>query len=221
MNDRERMALGLGLLGVGVFLFMKRKALSSIAIAALDAVNDEIFTLSLPVKARPYAAEIKQVASEQSIDPFLLVALVQREDPAWNPSIVSNDGGHGLTQITSDKAWIASAAWDDPYTNLTRGAQMLNDEINFFSGKLNDQAAVIQASLAAYNHGRPKVWANVQAGLSPDTGTTGGDYASAVWQTYQDLSDSFATSSSAATPQVAGWQDAGAGRRGGSGPDQV
>lgn len=194
MTDNEKKILfGFGLLAFGVFLFMTRKKLGGLASQALDAANDALFTASLPAAARPYSSVIKQVASEQSIDPFLLIALVQREDPAWNPSIVSPDGGYGLTQITSDHAWIQRANWSDPYENLTRGAQMLNDELSFFRSRIDDEAAATQAALAAYNHGRGNVWASVQAGLSPDTGTTGANYASDVWAKFQTLSSSFSS----------------------------
>jgi soluble lytic murein transglycosylase-like protein len=198
MTDKQKLFLGLGLLGLGIVIFMKRHALSDLASKALDSVNDELFRLSLPSRAQPYSDIIKQVSRDSGMDPFMLVALVQREDPTWDPNIVSNDpnGGHGygLAQITSDKSWIASANWSDPYTNLMKGASMLNDELSFFSGQGLDEDSAAQAALAAYNHGRGNVWANVQAGLSPDTGTTGSNYASDVWQKFQDLAGGFAAS---------------------------
>lgn len=221
MTDNEKKVLfGFGLLGVGVFLFMKRGSLSSLASSALDEVNASIFTAILPSRAQPYSAVIRQVGQEQSMDPFLLVALVQREDPAWDPNIVSFDGGHGLTQITSDKAWIASGDPFDPYRNLTRGAQMLNDEIARAHRAGLEGDLAIQAALGSYNHG-PVAITNVVNGLSPDTGTTGNNYATSVWNTFQTLSTSFANS--IGDSSFAGWQDAGAGRRGpgGSGFPQV
>jgi membrane-bound lytic murein transglycosylase MltF len=204
MTDKQKILLGLGLLGLGVLVFIKRHALSNIASAALDSVNDELFRLSLPSRAQPYADVIKQASRDSGMDPFMLVALVEREDPMWNPNIVSNDpnGGHGygLTQITSDKSWIASADWSDPYTNLMKGAEMLNDELSFFSSQGLDEDSAAQAALAAYNHGRNAVWRNVQAmqagqaGVSIDSGTTGGDYASDVWMKFQNLAGGFAAS---------------------------
>jgi membrane-bound lytic murein transglycosylase MltF len=200
MTDKQKILLGLGLLGLGVLVFIKRHALSNIASAALDSVNDELFRLSLPSRAQPYADVIKQASRDSGMDPFMLVALVQREDPAWDPNVVSNDGGHGLTQITSDKSWIASADWSDPYTNLMKGAVMLNDELSFFSSQGLDEDSAAQAALAAYNHGRNAVWRNVQAmqagqaGVSIDSGTTGGDYASDVWMKFQNLAGGFAAS---------------------------
>jgi soluble lytic murein transglycosylase-like protein len=194
MTDKQKILLGLSLLGLGVLLFMKRHTLSDLASAALDSANDELFRLSLPSRAQPYVDVIKRASRDSGMDPFLLVALVQREDPTWNPSIISYDGGHGLTQITSDRSWIASADWADPYTNLMKGAEMLNDELLFFSGQGLDEDAAAQAALAAYNHGRGAVWSNVQAGLSPDTGTTGSNYASDVWNKFQNLAGGFAVS---------------------------
>jgi soluble lytic murein transglycosylase-like protein len=186
MTDNEKKILfGFGLLGLGVLLFMSRKKLGELATAALDEVNSAIFTASLPSAARPYSDLVRQVAREQSIDPLLLVALVQREDPSWNPNIVSYDGGYGLTQITSDTSWIESGDPFEPHRNLTRGAQMLNDELQFFASKFpDDPALATQYALAAYNRGRTRVWAGAQRGEPPDTGTTDA-YASGTWALYQ------------------------------------
>jgi len=190
MTDNEKKILfGFGLLGLGVLLFMSRRKLGELATAALDEVNSAIFTASLPSAARPYSDLVRQVAREQSIDPLLLVALVQREDPSWNPYAEGHDPGgsigHGLTQITSDTSWIESGDPFDPYRNLTRGAQMLNDELGFFASKFpDDPALAAQYALAAYNRGRTKVWASAQRGEPPDTGTTDA-YASGTWALYQ------------------------------------
>lgn len=191
--DRKLAALlGFGVLTAGVVIYMtRRRQLTSAGQASLEPSNDSAFRSVLSSAAQPYADIVKQVAQEQSIDPLLLVALVEREDPWWDPNIVSGDGGHGLTQITSDRAWIASADWADPYTNLTRGAQMLGDELSFFLGKFPDDPELgTRYALAAYNRGRTRVWQTAQALGDPDTGTTN-NYASGVWNKYQALTTGF------------------------------
>jgi hypothetical protein len=79
MTDKQKILLGLSLLGLGVILFMKRREISSLASAALDSVNDELFRLSLPSSAQPYAPIIKRVSSETGMDPFILAAIGERE----------------------------------------------------------------------------------------------------------------------------------------------
>ena len=192
MTDNEKKILfGFGLLGIGVLLFMNRKSLSSLATSALDEANDLLFRAALSTNAKPYADIVRQVAREQGRDPLLLAALVDREDPWWDPNIVSADGGHGLGQITSDLAWIASAAWLDPYTNLTKAAEMLGVELDFFTSKFpDDPTLATQYALAAYNRGRTRVWASAQRGEPPDTGTTN-NYATGVWSIYDRLAGTF------------------------------
>lgn len=241
MNDREKATLGLGLLGLGVLVFMNRKTLSSIATAAIDIVNDEIFLLTIPRSARPYADVIKQVAQETGIDPFLIVALGDQET-RWGtlhgaggttgPSIIGADGtGHGLMQIDSGTwgAWLAANDWEDPYTNIRKGTEIFLADLDYFASKGLSGDAQIQAALAAYNHGPDNVWRNVSKNLSPDTGTTGGNYASSVWTSFVTMSTAFAAAVTTPAPspspddQLSGWQDAGAARRrrGGSGQGQV
>jgi soluble lytic murein transglycosylase-like protein len=234
MNDRDKTALGLGLLGLGVLVFMNRKTLSSIASAAIDIVNDEIFSLSIPRAARPYADVIKQVAQETGVDPFLIVALGDQEtrwgtiygaNGTTGPSIIGADGtGHGLMQIDSGTwgAWLDANDWEDPYTNIKKGAEIFLEDLDYFAQRGLSGDAQILAALAAYNHGPDNVWHNVSKNLSPDTGTTHGNYASTVWTSFVAMSTAFAAAVSSPSDQLGGWQDAGAARRrGGSGKGQV
>lgn len=185
--------------------FLRKKAAQAAGIV-IDAAKVEIFRSTLPRAAQPYAEIVLKVASEQGVDPLLIVALVQREDPKWDPNIVTFDGGHGLTQITSDKAWLArmGARAFDPYENLTHGVEMLKDNLRYFANKGLTGADQLRAALAAYNHGPGSVWADVRAGRDPDTGTTGGDYSADVTNTLASLTTSFqnAVSYAEATGQV-------------------
>jgi hypothetical protein len=223
MTKSEKVLLGLGLLGLGVILFLKRRAISDLATSALDAVNDAVFRASIPGAAAPYADVIKQVAKEKGVDPFLISALGWRET-RWGtvrgqggstgPSIIGSDGtGHGLMQIDSGTwgSWIDSHDWADPYTNVSKGVDIYLQGLDYFTSRGLEGDMATQAALAAYNHGPQSVWKNIQAGLSPDTGTTGGNYASDVWATIQNWAGSFASSVGAGGEgeQMAGWQDSG------------
>ena len=175
MTDTQKLLLGAGLLGLGVLLFMKRKDISELASAALDSANDELFKLSLPSTAQPYADVIKQVAAETGMDPFILAALGDRET-GWGTvrgsggttgtSIIGADGtGHGLMQIDSGTwgDWIAANNWQDPYTNVKKGAEILSSDMDYFANKGVEGDDQVQAALAAYNHGPGNVWANIEA----------------------------------------------------------
>ena len=212
MKDSTKILIGL-IVGLGVYLFMKRKALSPVASSALDAANATSFIDALPDEAVPYASVIKQVASEQGVDPFLITAIGYREShwgallsPSGDPGGTGDNGhGRGLMQIDDrtfgpdadgvgkGNGWLANNNWGDPYVNVTKGTQIYLDGVVYFTQRGLTGDDLVQAAIAAYNHGAPAVWANISATppLSPDTGTTGGDYASSVWQDYQNYSDEF------------------------------
>ena len=203
MTDKQKLLFGLGLLGLGVLLFMKRKELSGLASAALDEVNDAVFRLSLPSRAQPYADLIKRVSQETGMDPWIIAAIGQRESEwgaALNPPGPAGTGdyghGHGLMQI-DDKtwgSWLASHDWTSPYVNVRKGADILSSNMDYFASRGLEGDEQVQAALAAYNHGPGNVWANIEAGLSPDTDTAGGDYASDVWARFQSWAGGFAAS---------------------------
>jgi hypothetical protein len=212
MNDKEKILLGAGVLGLGIVIFMKRKALSEVATSALDAVNDTIFQIVIPGEARPYADVIKQVANEKGVDPFLIVALGQRES-GWGtvrgsggtrgPTTIGLDGtGHGLMQIDSGTwgAWLEEYDWTDPYTNVSKGVDIYNDDLAQAQAKGLTGDAAVWAALGAYNHG-PRAIGNVVAavrdGTDPLTAAdinTTDNYASGVWNLWQGFAGSFASS---------------------------
>lgn len=210
MKDQTKILLGIGALGLGVLVFMKRKAISDLAVAAIDAANDAIFRAVIPARAEPYADVIKQVAAETGIDPFIIVALGDRET-RWGtvrgaggttgPSIIGADGtGHGLMQIDSGTwgDWIAANDWADPYTNVKKGVSIFSTDLDYFASKGLAGEDQIRAALAAYNHGPSAVWRAYQAALDAgeepdfDHGTTGGDYSSSVWDTFTGYGNAFA-----------------------------
>ena len=202
-DSQKKMLIGLSLLGLGVLLFMKRREISELASAALDSANDELFRLSLPSNAQPYSDVIKRVSSETGMDPFIIAAIGERESRWGNalhprgPAGTGDNGyGHGLMQIDSRtwSSWLSSHDWTDPYTNIRKGAEILSSNMDYFAGKGLEGDEQVQAALAAYNRGPGNVWAAIEADLSPDWGTAGGNYASDVWARFQNWAGNFAVS---------------------------
>jgi soluble lytic murein transglycosylase-like protein len=119
--------------GAVAFALSQSETIMTYGRKALDAANREIFKLSLPSYAQPYADVILQVAREQGVDPFILFALGDRESN-WGTQLTppgpsgkgDNGRGYGLMQIDvgSWAAWLAANAWWDPYVNVTKGAQV-------------------------------------------------------------------------------------------------
>src|SRR3972149_2829488 len=127
MTDKQKILIGLSLLGLGILFFMKRREISDLASAALDSANDELFRLSLPSSAQPYASIIKRVSSETGMDPFILAAIGERESRWGNalhprgPAGTGDNGyGHGLMQIDS-RTWSSMRARGAPGSGATTG----------------------------------------------------------------------------------------------------
>ncbi len=190
--------LGAAILGIGVTVYMKRRKLSATGQAAVDTPST--FYYAIPDEAKPYADIILQVASETGVDPFLITAVGQRESQ-WGAALdASGRGdsghGHGIMQI-DDRTWadwIAAYDWADPYTNVSKGAEILASNLSYFEGKGLAGNDLIAAAAAGYNHGPGAVWRNIQAGLSPDTGTAHGNYGGAVLASASSYAGSFESS---------------------------
>lgn len=220
-------------LGGGAFLFFFRKQAAEIGGEIVDAAKQSIFSYVIPSAAQPYSDVILQVASEQSIDPLLITALGEQEtqwttaagySPKGDPRGTGDAGhGHGIMQI-DDRTWgdwLASHDWGDPYTNITKGVQILKQNLAYFAGKGLTGSTQLKAALAAYNHGPGNVWANIQANRDIDYGTSQSSvsgqrlgYSASVLTLLASLTDSFnAESATADASAVSGWQDGGSGRR--------
>jgi Transglycosylase SLT domain len=223
--------VALGAAAAGYFIFANKEAIVSYGTDALAAGKELYFKLSIADDAQDYSDIILQVAREQGVDPFLIYALGERES-RWGDALSpkgpggTGDAGHGrgIMQIDdrsfgpdeqgigSGDGWLAANDWRDPYTNVTKGAQVLNQALRFFQsnsaikgytdGRLVsitssasrlgvtagyypdprplDGDALTAAALAAYNTGAANVLMALAAGKSPDTTTTGGNYAGDV-----------------------------------------
>lgn len=118
--------------------------------------------------------------------------------------------GRGLMQIdwASQFPWGQTNNWQDPATNIEKGAQVLAEAMSYFQQGPNPNGIIVTAghtsgwglptpgpymdprplsgtdlalaATAAYNAGPGTVLQAVAAGLSPDVATTGSNYSNAV-----------------------------------------
>jgi hypothetical protein len=133
----------LGATGAAVLAYTKRGTIMLYGRKAIDAGKEIIFKLQLPSYAQPYGDIILQVSREESLDPFLIFGLGDRETKWGTTSYLDKPGpggrgdaghGHGLMQIDdrSFGSWLAMNNWADPYTNVKKGAQVLKAKLAFF-----------------------------------------------------------------------------------------
>lgn len=203
MKKEAGFIAGLGLLGLGAYLVMKKKTvpLTDITAAALAPENEPTFVAILTPQGQPYADVIKQVASETWLDPLLITAIGQHES-GWGTLLVPRgpagvaDGGHGrgLMQI-DDRTWtdwINANDWTDPLTNVRKGVDIFISNLNYFAAKGVEGDDRVSAALAAYNAGPGHVWGNIQNNRPIDTGTRpANNYSALVLDIYGQLSGTF------------------------------
>lgn len=200
------------LLGGGAALLLFRKQAVVIGGEIVDEVKKDIFKIVIPDAAQPYSDVVLQVAQEQSVDPLLIIALGEQETgwtmkapytPRGDPRGTGDGGhGHGIMQI-DDRTWgdwLATNDWGDPYTNITKGVQILKQNLAYFAGKGLTGQDQLQAALAAYNHGPGNVWKNIQSGgmAAVDNGTSlthGVGYGASVLGIFANLTSDFQTES--------------------------
>ena len=117
------------------------------------AVDLATFTARLPVAGQQYAPIFWRVGQENNINPAILAAICERETNYGTAHGLSVQGptgtgdaghGHGLMQIDdrSWAPWLAKNDWTDPYTNITKGAEILKGKIRTLAGN----AAITGAS---------------------------------------------------------------------------
>lgn len=195
----------LGGAGVVLAAFLFRRNLAIIGGQLVPSAQLPLFQSVIPADAEPYASVILQVSNEEGIDPFIIVALGDRES-RWGrllipqgPAGVGDYGhGHGLMQIDDGRwgDWLAASDWRDPYTNVKKGAQILKSAISYLAAQGITGGDLQVAALAAYNAGEVRVAAAYAAGGidAVDAVTTGADYGSSVNSVAATLAASFAAS---------------------------
>jgi hypothetical protein len=208
-------------------LVAKRKTIVTGVQMIGDAAKKLAFKAILPSAGRQYADIILQVAAEKGVSPFVLAALLQREtnfgltNMPPGPAGKGDGGrGYGLMQIDVGgfKDWLDKNNWQDPLTNIRKGADVLKGKMSFLSQKpktptvtLDASAAakvgakagtyadprplsgdkLVEASVAAYNTGEGRILQVLAVGKSVDTTTANGNYSTDVLATAKKLSSLF------------------------------
>jgi soluble lytic murein transglycosylase len=123
---------------------------------AMDTAPDKFWRLAFPL---PYRSSIEAYSREQSIDPFLVAALI-RQESEFNPKAISRSNARGLTQVLpgtgrelSRKLKIPrfrTAMLFTPDTNVKIGTYYLKALLDQHQGRW-------EATLASYNAGKSRV----------------------------------------------------------------
>jgi len=142
--------------------FIKRYAPTYLSMP-MDTAPDKFWRLAFPM---PFRGSIETYAREQSIDPYLVAALI-RQESEFNPKAISRSNARGLTQVLpgtgrelSRKLKIPrykTAMLFTPDTNVKIGT--------FYLKALSDQLqGKWEATLASYNAGKSRVTGWLAAG---------------------------------------------------------
>jgi soluble lytic murein transglycosylase len=110
----------------------------------------------------PYRASIERYSREQSLDPFLVAALI-RQESEFNPKVISYANAYGLMQVEPSTGRLLARHFGIRRFNA---AQLLGAERNiqfgtyFFHNLLNSYGGQIELALASYNAGpgRAALW---------------------------------------------------------------
>ena len=166
-------------------------ALSQAELAARAKAQRPAFQVPAHPELMRYTQHFTNAAANsQQVDPCMLAAIVHRESGGQNVlqyGMQPGPGcGVGLCQIT------AGVDWSNLSTPVYPGFGLLLDvdvnlrvaAIAFLDPLLKQFSGNHLAAFAAYNAGAGAVQNALQAGRSPDTVTTGGNYGSDVMSTW-------------------------------------
>lgn len=146
--------------------------------------------------ASTYWPIVRSAAADYGLPAPLILAIMWRESRfglALSPPGPGGTGdvghGRGLMQIDDRafKSWVASNNWQDPETNIRKGAEVLRDAYRYFQNKGYTGTDLWAAAIAAYNAGAAHVYGAIQAGDTADSVTTGGEYATWVLDAAESL----------------------------------
>jgi soluble lytic murein transglycosylase len=138
--------------------YIKRYA-SGYLFLPMESAPVDFWKLAFPM---PYRADLERFAKQNSLDPFLMAALI-RQESEFNPKAVSRANARGLTQILPGtgkelsrrlkmKAYSTPALFQ-PAVNLQLGSFYLKSIVDGLGGRY-------EIALAAYNAGltRAHAW---------------------------------------------------------------
>lgn len=132
----------------------------------------------LDISALPFSAEVISAATETSIEPALIHAVIAVES-SHNPRALSKKGAYGLMQLmpaTAKRFRVSNK--HDTKQNILAGAKYLRELLNMFNGNLS-------LALAAYNAGPQAV--HKHGGIIPPYKETM-DYVPKVLKIYRRYS---------------------------------
>ena len=116
------------------------------AIGGMSPMDPRSATIGPIGNTSQYKEMAQAAAQKYGIDPKIFEALVQQES-GWNPTIVSEKGATGLTQLMPD------TAADLGVTDATEPAQALDGGAHFLRQMLDRFGNDYPTALAAYNAG--------------------------------------------------------------------
>lgn len=122
----------------------------------------------------PFGSSIRQTATRNQLDAFLLASIVEVES-GFNPDAISHRGATGLMQVMPATAGEHANSLSDPDHNLETGARYLRRLLKRYGGDL-------ELALAAYNAGPTNV--RRYGGVPPFRETT--HYVEKVLEIYVD-----------------------------------
>ena len=143
-------------------------------------------------KGLPYGATIQAACEEpgKSFPPCLAYAVAWRESisgethGSWNArTVLSNDGGHGLFQLTSS----FPEGWEDENINVRYALDyFLIPSLEQFGDRGLRGDNLVRLVAASFNAGDSAAWESYLAG-NVDLATTGNDYAASVLANFHRL----------------------------------
>lgn len=142
--------------------FIKRYAPAYLSMS-LDAAPDKFWRLAFPM---PYRGSIETYARAQSLDPYLVAALI-RQESEFNPKAISRSNARGLTQVLPGTGRELSRKLKIPHYKT---AMLFTPDTNvkigtFYLRALSDQLqGKWEATLASYNAGKSRAVAWLAAG---------------------------------------------------------
>ena len=135
--------------------YIKRFASGYLSLS-LDNAPDKFWRLAFPL---PYRQSLEQYSRQQSLDPFLVAALI-RQESEFNTKAVSRANARGLTQVMPSTARQLSRKLGIPrYSTAMLFRPDMNLKIGtFYLKALSDQLqGKVEETLASYNAGKSRV----------------------------------------------------------------
>ncbi len=116
----------------------------------------------LPQINLPFGTVVEKASDDADFSPLVVYAIkVNESGDGTDPAVQSDDGGHGLMQLTAS----FPQNWADPYANVAYAiVNFLIPAENFWAGQGFSGDDLVRAIAAEYNAGRFQALAGHNAG---------------------------------------------------------